>query len=736
MKIRSMILHMAIVGGSLASTAATLRGQEGIQSVAANTAIEAIRELDPETPAELLRAVETLLNLNQGEAAAEYVEKVVALDPDEPTMIALYHELGPAFFIRLTRASALGEAAGPFARKVLETQQRFATNPERIRDLVGKVQTSDPEIRNAAVSGLRDAGSAAVAELLPSLAAAHGTDSQLQLEWAMRQLGSNAIGPLMGALQSPDPGLRGAAMRSLGQLNAGQAVPFLIAPAFDPDEKPAVRQAAGEALLDLLGKRPDIAQAEPYLDTTARRWFREGLPLNLTGGEIGADGLTTVWSWDNDAQAPTSREMPTPAATAQFAAWLAEDLYRLQPDNSSYERLFIATQLAAGKLLGGLDTPLAKSYPALYDRLTQLPVSQLEAVLDEELHRNEAAAMGAAELMGDMANTEVLSGSGGAARPLAKALRHADPRVRLAALEAIVKLDPSAPYLGAADFIEQLVFFANTEGQRRILVVHPRGIEAETLAGMATSWGFAADATGTGRGALKRALKNPDYEAILISDAVERWTELLQQIRRDPRTGRIPVGLIVREPAWIRAEQLARSDPLTIAHPLPHDASTLGTALQRTLGQESISRMSAETRLASGRRALGWLADLVAAHRSYPFYEVLAREEVLTAALNVPEFAALAAQALGEAGTPAAQTALVEAASQLARPLELRQAAAKAFETAVQRHGVQLTSTQILAQYTRYNASEKQDADIQQILGSLLNSIEAAAATNIGVQNK
>jgi HEAT repeat protein len=733
---KMMILHIAMVGGCLAFAADSLCGQEATQSVAASTAIDAIREWDPQTPAELLRAVETLLNLRQGETAAEYVEKVVALSPDEPTMIALYGEFGPAFFIRLARESALGEKASPFARKVLETQHQFATNPERLRDLVAQVRSPEPEIRNAAVSGLRDAGSAAVAELLPDLAASAGTDSQTPLEWAMRQLGSNAIGPLMGALQAPVPELRGAAMRSLGQLNAEQAVPFLIGPSLDPNEKPAVRQAAGEALYHLLGETPDTTQALRYLDTTAQRWFREGLPRNLTGGGIGVDGLTTVWLWDNDVQAPTSRELPTAAATAHFAASLAADLYRLQPDNASCERLFVATQLAAGKLLGGIDTPLAESNRAVYGRLAELPVSQLEAVLDAELHHNEAAAMGAAELMGDVATAEVLWRNGGAARPLAKALRHADPRVRMAALAAIVKLDPSAPYPGAADFMEQSVFFASSEGQRRILVVHPRGIEAETLAGMARSWGFEADATGTARGALQRALKSPDYEAILISDAVERWTELLQLIRRDPRTGRIPVGLIVRNPALIRAEQLARKDPLTVAHPLPYDASTLGTALQRTLRQNSISRTSPQTRLAHGDQALGWLADLVAARRHYPFYEVLAHEGVFTAALNVPDLAARAVQALGEAGTPTAQAALVQAASQLAQPLELRQAAAKAFDTAVQRHGVQLTSSQILAQYTRYNASEKLDADTQQILGSLLNSIEAATPTNIGVQNK
>ena len=720
-----IILYVVTIGCCLAGSAVALRGQERTPADAAATVIEAIRELDPQTPAEQLRAVQTLLNLRQADTAAAYLEKIIAQNPDEPTMISLYREFGPAFFIRLAREPALGDAAAPFARKVLETQRQAATNPARIRSLVEQLQNSQPEIRSAAVSGLRDAGSAAVAELLPVLAASYGSDTQRYLEWGMRQLGGNASGPLLGALQAPDPELRAAAMRSLGQLDAEQSIPFLMRPAVDPGEESAVRSAAAAALSELLGRSPDIEQATRYLSTTAQQWFRDGLPRNLTSGGDG-DGMITVWSWDDAAQAPKSGKLPPLAASARHAAWLAADLYRLRPDELEYERLFIATQLAAGKLLGGLNVPLATSQPALFQRLTQLPASQFEAVLDWELRHNEAAAMGAAEMLGEVATAAILSAGGGAHRPLALALRHVDPRVRFAAVEAIVKIDPREPYPGAADFVRQLAFFARTEGKRRILVVHPRATEAETLAGMARSWGFAADAVGTGQSALKRALRSPDYEVILISDAVPLWTELLQQLRRDPRTGRIAVGLIVRSPAMVRGEQLARRDPLTIAYPLPRDPDTLGMVVQRALNQATISRTSPETRLTLGRRALGWLADLVAQRRSYPFYETLDREGVLTAALTVPELAERAALALGAAGTPAAQTALVDLASQISQPLALRRTAAAAFDTAVRRQGVQLTSAQILTQYERYNASEKLAADTQQVLASILDSIEGS----------
>ena len=66
-------------------------------------------------------------------------------------------------------------------------------------------------------------------------------------------------------------------------------------------------------------------------------------------------------------------------------------------------------------------------------------------------------------------------------------------------------------------------------------------------------------------------------------------------------------------------------------------------------------------------------------------------------------------RALANIGTPKSQTALVDFASQNARPLADRQAAAAAFAAAVQARGLNLTQQQIAAQFERYNASEKLD---------------------------
>ena len=78
-------------------------------------------------------------------------------------------------------------------------------------------------------------------------------------------------------------------------------------------------------------------------------------------------------------------------------------------------------------------------------------------------------------------------------------------------------------------------------------------------------------------------------------------------------------------------------------------------------------------------------------------------------------------------GTANSQKALVNTASRNSLELVSRQAAAQAFDRAVQKRHLMLTQKDILRQYDRYNASETLDKQTQQVLGGLLDSIERRA---------
>ena len=102
-------------------------------------------------------------------------------------------------------------------------------------------------------------------------------------------------------------------------------------------------------------------------------------------------------------------------------------------------------------------------------------------------------------------------------------------------------------------------------------------------------------------------------------------------------------------------------------------------------------------------------------------------EPTLIGTLNNASLSASASGVLALLGTPRAQTALIDFASQNSRPLVDRQAAAAGFAAAVKARGLLLTQQQLAQQYARYNDSERLDVETQAVLASLLDAIEAPA---------
>jgi hypothetical protein len=111
-----------------------------------------------------------------------------------------------------------------------------------------------------------------------------------------------------------------------------------------------------------------------------------------------------------------------------------------------------------------------------------------------------------------------------------------------------------------------------------------------------------------------------------------------------------------------------------------------------------------------------------------PVFNVRPYEQNLLNAASSPVLGKSAVAAAGFFGSAAAQRTLVDVAAAHARPLDLRQAAASAFCESVIRFGTLLTTSEIRQQYARYNASESLDRPTQELLGAILDAIEARAA--------
>jgi hypothetical protein len=245
---------------------------------------------------------------------------------------------------------------------------------------------------------------------------------------------------------------------------------------------------------------------------------------------------------------------------------------------------------------------------------------------------------------------------------------------------------------------------------------------------MLQEMGFDAVIALSSRQVFQQAQLGPDLEFVLISDSLDHppADPLIQMLRRDWRTARLPVGLMVRQANVIDAEQLAKQDPLVLSFPRPHNERAVARVAGQLLALAGAGYVSGPERLRQAAASLDHLARLAESPKQYEYYDLLRAEEAVAAALNTPGLSVQAAHVLGALGSPPAQRALVDFASQHVRPLPARQAAADSFTAAVRRCGIGLTGGEVLLQYDRYNQSAALDGDTQKLLGSILDTIEAS----------
>ena len=689
----------------------------------ADPAVLAISEMDLTSPERLMFAVRSLFDLGRFEHAQFYLARLLDMEPEPEVLVGFYERYGESLFHRLRLHAAMAPQGEALARAVLDANHEAARAPDRLQRLIREFSSPSPARRARAIDQMRRVGEAAVPAFLEALADETRSDEHAAIRRGMAELGEHLVQPMLGAFRTPDDALRVHVIGVLGGLGDRRAVAPLVGALVDPDSPPEVCEAAEEALVQIVGAVPNRRQIEQFLERRAREYFEGMLP-----GRLDHEDRITLWGWDESQGTAAPERWEAHAASLLHAARLARDLHRMSPDNRQHQRLYLVTNLEWAKYLGGLDQPLMLEEDSPAAEAAQLPLSAVEDALVYALETGrEAAAMAAAEVLGHRGDVGLLESAGGQARPLARALRHADRRVRLAAAHAILRIDPRGPFAGSSHLIEALDFAIRTQGTRRALVVHPRVETGQTLVGLLAEIGFEADSATTGRTAFRLASAYPDYEFVFISDAIERPSarDTIQMFRRDPRTNRSALGLMGRHGTLADAERFAETDSLVLAFPRPLDQTGIAFQAGRLLRLAGRGLVGYDERLNQADLALQHLERLAENPRIYNFYDLHRLVPTLRDALATPELSVRAATILGYLGGPEAQRALVTLASQEAMSLGLRRAAAVAFEHAVQQRGVLLTRPEILLQYERYNLSERADTGTQQVLGAILDTIES-----------
>lgn len=550
-----------------AAAAPAVAPQPAAEAAAAelDPVVRGILETNPTSPMELMWAVELTMNLGRVDQVQKFMSALVAAKPTAAQLMAIERKWGSTLFFRLSQQSRYGRQVRAQALQLLAATQRVLHNPERLQNLVAGLAHPSAALRQAAANDLKQVGTSAVPALLAVLADADSTESHAVARDALVSLGSIAVDPLTGALQCPNPAFRWQVVEVLGRLEYSHVVDCLLGMLFAADGDPRVKKAAAKTVQRLVGALPSQQEAEEFLARRVRGYLH-GLPVKPADLE----GRVEVWQWSESAATVVSAVQPARLASLLKARKLAADLHRLDSENTDFRRLFLVAVLETEKRLVGLDEPLDRESVDC-QQVAALGTAVLQdGLLFAVREKHLAAATAAAELLGDQGDIALLRGSDGRMQPLVQHLRHPNLRLRMACLDAILKLSAQRAYPGCSYVTEALGFVTGSHGSPRVLVGDPRSSRAQSIAGLLNRLGYEADTANSGRDLLRLARSNPDYEFILVSDAVQHpdLRELVQILRRDPRASSLPVGILARTERIERAQQIAALDDRTMAFSL------------------------------------------------------------------------------------------------------------------------------------------------------------------------
>jgi hypothetical protein len=676
-------------------------------------AVAAVLDAPRETPAQTLLAVFTLVDLREFDIAEELLKTVTDAGLSPADQAKLVREFGTARFLVLSRESKTHNIAGgsQFAEAALGASAEESAKPERINQLIADLGSDSAATRQAARSDLAATGTPAAQALLEALAASTDKQQRTDLLSGLIEMAPTVNPLVIAALADGQGQFRRDVAELAGHLHLLEAIPWLATIAAGGDSDSEVVATAQAALTKMGLSVPDAHDALAVVK-------RE---LEKIDADIPSDsnpyGAATWWKFLPERKKFDSQELTScEYRTANFAR-IAHNLLHMSNATTADRQLAIIAALEAGGLLATPSRGLA-------GQLASLAPDQLNSALAMAIKSDRIfAAISIAQMMAGFPNPALLESLDGTSAPLGQAIAHPNHRLKFAALTALMKINPNRSFPGASYVPEALWQLAQSSGTEQAVIGAPVMAHADNWAGNLRALDFEVSPARTGVEIVEQALAAPRVTMILVDSDIGQplLRETIYQLRAQPRLARVPIAVLSADEDLYLGEQLAKADKRLLSVSCPRSLEAMKSVVERlmTLADPPVP---ADERQANAIQAIEWLGELMA--NAGPYDEMLRDASVLEKAVYNPALAETTLRALANVGTAGSQRTLVDVASQAAQPMELRRLAAESFAANRARFGVLLSTEEIALQYDRYNASETATADVQQLLGSLLDVLE------------
>ncbi len=690
--------------------------------------VDSFRKANPQTPRRLADAVRTLMNLDLFDEAKIYLDRLANIELDDQALFELNESIGSAFFFRLSRSDKMAPEGFNFGTRLMLAATKTANAPSRINDLIDKLEHQNIAIRSDASRELGRLGENAIAQMINVFADDSRADQFASIRASLQIIGSTGLHPLVAATHSNSEQVQFESVFALSNVKDPEAFDAIVASYYSANSPQRVKDIASKAFTDQYGYFPDRMRA-------SRAWYQRTNELLEDDLEMGArrlgfgDTPDVVWRWNVDQQRLESFQLYRTAARRIRAADKASILAEINPANSELQQLQLLTQLEAQKQLAGPARRI--NVPALRQSF-KFDSQNVSRVLETALERNlVSAAIAACEVLEEMADPLVLSS--GTHRPcsLIQAILYGDRHLQYAAVRAIAAIDPQNNFAGSSYFTQCSVYMANFAEKPGALIGNSREDLAITLAGRMIPSGLNGSTAANGRDFYRMATQDANLQFLLVCDTFHRpdYAELVQQLRQDWRTRRLPIAILYRQENERRAIRVADNDDLTVAMPFTVNPELVTLQVQQLSRFSSVWPVTLDDRRLHSEFAVNWLIKAAQGGEKYAYLDLPSHENQLGKLIFTHGLEQAAARMISALGTPQSQRLLVGYASEAALPIENRQSAAAAFKSSVDENGILLTSAEIMHQYDLYNASETDSSESQQVFGSILDAIESKTKT-------
>lgn len=647
---------------------------------------------EPTTPDALFDAVVLMTELARPELARLYMQKLLALNPDDKAILAMRDKHGPAVFLRMANLESLQPGSVTLLAKMNAAFARFAADTGRIDRLIGEL-SEPPSVRDAAILQLRSGGPLVVPRLVEQIGDVKEETTRELLSYTLTRLGSDVVPPLLGALESPDMNLRSTLLEVLGRIGSQKTAVHLWYFAVDPAQSPGVRIAAAEAVARLaLG---DARRASALSRNMALRALEQAARARLAGGErsvTGTTGRVTAWYFDAKTNQLKQTQADSDDVALHVGSRLAQQALTLSPENRRLQALVVSLLLTRERTRTPWTQALPRGEGTAYDAALLAGGEVVGEVLQDALvSGNATTAVAALEVMRNLADRHDLQSRSGAAVPLTGALNYPDPRVQFTAAMAIVETDPPKPFRGSSRVVQVLVRALESNDMPRAVLAGPKPDQVNSLAGLVDQSGYKAQIVSSGRDAFRETARRGDVQLVVLDANVIQWSlsETVANLRADSRTAWIPIA-VVGDPMRIASvERMISRDPLLAYIQRPANLKGLSEQLGPFVSSLSSEPMSAAERGELSRTAVDLLGYLADGRRSTVF-DLRPAEAGLHSAIQVPELADGAVYALSAIATTTAQDRLATTALQPDLSPETRERAASHLAFHIQKHGVLL----------------------------------------------